>query len=109
MRRRFGEAKVNTTVFSSFPKQAGRFMLLPNDGDEVVHRHTTNAAVRSRISRRQNERVVARSDGSVNVDGRSRFFRSLDERERFAGRTDGLVTVLIHDHCGEIAYENYSR
>src|SRR5437867_12675856 len=100
MRRRFGEAKISTTAFSSFPKQAGHFMLLPNDGDEVVHRHTTNAAVRSRISRRQNERVVARSDGSVNVDVRSTIFRSPDERERVDVRTNVVVTDRMHDHLG---------
>jgi hypothetical protein len=53
--------------------------------------------------------VVARSDGSVNVDGRSTFFRSLDERERVAGRTDGVMTVRIHAHCGEIADANCRR
>jgi hypothetical protein len=85
------------------------FVSLPNDCDVVVHCHTADAAVGSGISRRQNERLVARSDGSVNVECRPTFFRSLDQRERVAGKTNSVMTVRIHPHCGKIAEVNCRR
>ena len=80
-----------------------------NNCNEVVHGHAADAPVRAGISRCQDERLVTRSDGSVNVNGRSTFFHSLDERERVAGRSDRVTRARIHPHCGKGANANCRR
>jgi hypothetical protein len=104
-----GHTVVGSAVFRHSGADRNPYFSLPNDCNELVHRHTADAAAWSGISRCQNERLVARSDGSVNVDCRATFFRSLDQGERVAGKTNTVMTVRIHPPCGKIADANCRR
>ncbi len=76
--------------------------LLFSDRNEVVHRDTANASVRSGISGRKDKSLVARRNSTIEIDRCASFFLSPGEHQGRSGRTDAVVTLLSHGDGSDV-------
>ena len=61
------------------------------NSNEVMHRHTADAAIRPGIPWSQDERLVARRDGAIPIHRAVAFFSSLYEHEGRSGGPDKVM------------------